>query len=578
MRLRILVVLLLGLVFAPAAQAASAPSDLHAFLLRANEPRDPIPTFARTPSFSWDPVKGAGRYEFQLSTSRNFTENAIVWESDSLFSPVTDIPLTLPWITGNPYSLYARVRALVGGDATAWSARYGFRIKSPPAPLSLSSGANPKPGMVRWTPVDGATGYEVSFLYNLAEGKSKKIKTATTAADLREFYTFTNNLAAWGGTDISWRVRALRRLAGKAQNHLPAVSYGPWSPTFVTTEPPTIASAPIDLGSSISRSGSSDVENTIASAGNQAHELVPAFWWTGRYALDGSGDCSAAVQALNPNITCPLYHVYVFTDEDCVNRVHVSDLVGSPAYVPRTSRPLALPGGPSGLAAAPSLFLGDADKEGDVFDAGGERVFAAGTQDGIPKDADDENLPQGATPDRKSGIWDNDWPESRYYWTVVPAVPFITADNKVEYHDVEFAEDACQAGRVITFGKTSAPVTEKASGVPYLSGMTGAGEIRGATSATPSFFGRVVVAWKPAPGAVRYQVQWSKKANPFKAAGTLTTRATADILNLEAGVWYYRVRGVDGTLPTSQRGMTWSDPQYLKIVPRTFSVIRHRPL
>jgi len=241
MRLRILVCLLFGLVFAPAAHAASAPGDLHAFLLRANEPAAAIPTFSRTPSFSWNPVKGARRYEFQLSTSRNFTENAIVWESDSLFSPVTDVPLTLPWITGNPYSLFARVRAHVQGDATAWSSRYGFRIKSPPAPLSLSSGANPKPGMVRWTPVDGATGYEVAFLYDLANGKSKKIKTATTAADLREYYTFANNLSAWGGDHIPWRVRAMRRLAGKAQNHLPAVSYGPWSPTFTTDEPPTIA-------------------------------------------------------------------------------------------------------------------------------------------------------------------------------------------------------------------------------------------------------------------------------------------------------------------------------------------------
>ena len=578
MRLRILVCLLVGLVFAPAAHAASAPTDLHAFLLRANEPTAAIPTFARTPSFSWNPVKGAGRYEFQLSTSRNFTENAIVWESDSLFSPVTDIPLTLPWITGNPYSLFARVRAHVGGDATPWSTRYGFRMKSPAPPFSLSSGANPKPGMVRWTPVDGATGYEVAFLYDLANGKSKKIKTATTAADLREFYSFTNNLAAWGGQNVVWRVRALRKLAGKAQNHLPAVSYGPWTQSFTTVEPPTIASTPIDLGSSVSRSGTTDVENTIGSPGTDAHELVPAFWWTGRYALDGSGDCSAAVQALNPNITCPLYHVYVFTDEDCVNRVHVSDLVGSPAYVPRTSLPLSLPGDPSKLAAAPNVILGDADKEGDDYDAGHERVFAAGTQDGIPKDADDEDLAQGQTPDRKTGIWDNDWPESRYYWTAVPAVPFITADNKVEYHDVEFAEDACAAGRVISFGKTSAPVVEKASGVPYLSGMTGSGEIRGATTDKPSFFGRVIVAWKPAPGATRYQVQWSKKANPFKAAGTLTTRATADILSLAPGVWYYRVRGVDGTLPTSQRGMTWSDPQYLKIVPRTFSVIRHRPL
>ncbi len=576
MRLRILVCLLFGLVFAPAANAASAPGDLHAFLLRANEPAAAIPTFSRTPSFSWNPVKGAGRYEFQLSTSRNFTENAIVWESDSLFSPVTDVPLTLPWITGNPYSLFARVRAHVQGDATPWSTRYGFRMKSPAAALSLSSGANPRPGTIRWTPVDGATGYEVAFLYDLANGKSKKIKTATTAADLREYYTFTNDLAAWGGQDIPWRVRAMRRLVGKAQNHLPAVSYGPWSPTFTTHEPPTISSTPIDLSGSISRSRSTDVENTIGSPGTDPHELNPGYWWTGRYALDGAGDCPPSVQAAAPGVTCPLYHVYVFTDEDCVNRVHVSDLVGSPAYVPRTSGVLALPGGPTGLAAAGSVFLGDSDKEGDVYDAGHERVYAAGTQDGVPSDPDDDNLPQNATADRKTGIWDNDWPESRYYWTVVPAVPVVTPDNKVEYHDVEFAEDACQAGRVISFGKTSAPVIEKASGVPYLSGMTGAGEIRGATTDKPSFFGRVIVAWKPAPGATRYQVQWSKKANPFKALGTLTTRATADIMSLQPGVWYYRVRGVDGTLPTSQRGMTWSDPQYLKIVPRTFSVVRHR--
>ena len=65
--------------------------------------------------------------------------------------------------------------------------------------------------------MDGATGYEVAFLYDLANGKSKKVKTATTAADLREYYTFTNNLAAWGGQDVPWRVRARRRLVGKAQ-------------------------------------------------------------------------------------------------------------------------------------------------------------------------------------------------------------------------------------------------------------------------------------------------------------------------------------------------------------------------
>jgi len=135
---------------------------------------------------------------------------------------------------------------------------------------------------------------------------------------------------------------------------------------------------------------------------------------------------------------------------------------------------------------------------------------------------------------------------------------------------VEFAEDMCLAGRSISFGKTSAPAIERANGVPFASGLTGNGEVRGATTDRPSFFGRVVVAWKPAPGAARYQVQWSKKAGPFRAVGSTTIPSTAALLNLPDGVWHYRVRGVDKTLPTLRRAMTWSEPQYVKMLPRTF--------
>ena len=158
-----------------------------------------------------------------------------------------------------------------------------------------------------------------------------------------------------------------------------------------------------------------------------------------------------------------------------------------------------------------------------MFDAGGEKVKAAGTQPGIPADPSDADIPEGEKPDRKSGIWDNDWADSRYYWTAVPVIPVITPDAKVEYRDVEFAEDMCQAGQVINFGKTSAPAIERANGVPYASGMVGDGQIRGAQNGSPSFYGRLVIAWRPAPGAARYQVEWSKKANPFKAAGSVTT-------------------------------------------------------
>ena len=246
--------------------------------------------------------------------------------------------------------------------------------------------------------------------------------------------------------------------------------------------------------------------------------------------------------------------------------------------MPRLSGVLSLPKSPSDLTSAPSVFLGDADTEGETFDAGGAKVKAAGTQPGIPADPSDADIPEGEKPDRKSGIWDNDSPDSSYYWTAVPVIPVITPDAKVEYRDVEFAEDMCQAGgQVIDFGKTSAPAIERANGVPYVSGMVGNGQIRGAQNGSPSFYGRLVIAWRPAPGAARYQVEWSKKANPFKAVASVTTPSTSVLVNPGAGVWYYRVRGVDKTLPTKMRGMTWSDAQYVKVLPKTFTVSKHRP-
>jgi hypothetical protein len=565
---RLAALFLCALVAAPVATAApAAPQNVRAFLLASDETPAAGRTYARTPSFAWNKVAGATRYEFELATSTRFSENSLVWESNTLTAPLTTIPITLPWTTGSPYSFYARIRARTATGTTAWSAPYGFRMRSPAAPVSLSSGANATPGMVRWTPVEGATAYQVTYLYDLAAGEKKLFKTATTAADLREYYTLHNQYFTDVG-DVLWRVRAVREVMGKTSNRIPAVSYGPWS-AYVTTSDPPIANGIIDPLGAVSRSRASDISSGIPGPGASPHELFPGFWWDGDRSLEGFGACPPAVALTG--VTCPLYHVYVFTDEDCVNRVHVSDLVGSPAYVPRLTPPLALPAAPDKLAAtAGYIALGDGE-EGSVFDAGGDELFAAGMDPLLPPQPDPE-IP-GKTPDRRSGIWDNDWPNGHYYWTAVPAVPRITLDQKVEYHDVGFAEDMCAAGRFGTFGKESAPVVEKASGAPYASGMTLSGLVRSATTSTPSFFGRIVVAWRPAPGAREYQVQWSRTANPFTAAGSTRTSATSTLLNLPTGVWYYRVRGIDKSIPGTLQGMTWSDPQYVRMVPRTFVVV-----
>jgi hypothetical protein len=573
---RFLTVLVASLALAPAAGAASAPKGLHGFLLRATEASGTPHTFARTPSFGWNTVRGAARYELQLSTSKNFSENAIVWESDQIKAPLATVPLTLPWVSSPKYSWYARVRAIVGDNVTGWSENFGFNLRSPSPATTLSGGAvNPRPGLVRWTPVDGATAYEVSFMFDPTTGASKKIKSGTTAADLREYYSFHNDPSYFDNGissvqgEVWWRVRAVREVFGTPMNDIKVVSYGPWSTLFKTVEPPMTATT-IALTDTVSRSRGSDIVVSDAAGGpsNTPHELAPAFSWTGSRSLAPGlyGDCPGL------GVDCPLFHVYVFTDEDCTNRVHVSDLIGSPAYVPRLTGPLGLPTDPAKLASASSTYLPDAADEGaSVYDAGGEKVKAAGTEVGIKADPDQPVGPD-IVPDRKTGFRDMDWPDGRYYWTAVPAVPYLTPENTIEYHDVEFAEDMCAAGEVLPFGKTSEPVTERESGVPFISGMTGDGELRAATTATPSFFGRVVVAWKPALGAHRYEVQWSHRASPWKTVGSQKSPATAAMLDLEPGRWFYRVRGLDTTLATLRYGMSWSDPQRVTIVPRRFRV------
>ena len=331
----------LGAIVATSAAAAppGAPRQLRGFELRTNEV--PMHTFSRTPAFAWSPVRGASCYEFELATSRSFDGSSVFWsnvaagagsgkfcrsvtitapapdeqKSDSesaepelittkiapIRIPATSINLVLPWFTGKPYALYAHVRAVTTRGATAWSSPFGFNMRWESTPVPMTS----KPGLVRWTPVEGATAYDVWY-----PDIRKVIRTHTNVADQRELYSFHLENSWW--QLARWRVRPVRQVVGALPNGLPAVSYGPWSPTYATTNP-AWSSGKLQLRAAVSDAVSTDRKAA-------AHQLMPAMTFGGDTGTDGR--------------QYRLFRAYAFTDRDCVNAVFRGSVVGGPAFAP----------------------------------------------------------------------------------------------------------------------------------------------------------------------------------------------------------------------------------------------------
>jgi hypothetical protein len=569
------------LTLAPAAEAAkpvrgAAPTKLHGFLLRADEPTQD--SFSRTPSFAWNPVPGALRYQFQLATSSSFRDSGLVYSTSALTTPVAAPTVMLPWITGNPHALFARVRGITATSTTPWSNAFGFDMEpgAPPKPLASD------PGLLRWTPIEGADGYQVWFV-DINNPTPKMETVFTNVLDEREFYTF-HRTSTWTGT-VRWRIRALRTdrtddNRQTRQNGLPAVGYGPWSPVYSSSNPAFVG-GPIRLGHTIS-----DVISN-GDLSSPAHRLMPAFTFSGDQAIDGT--------------SAELFRIYVFTDKQCLNRVFASAVIGGPAYAPRPFGPLALPALPTSLPAARATYLNDGS-EPDSYSYDGLKVQStelaapATPTTAVPSDSDtNPGAPAGPQQIQVgSGVlgapvdlWDTDWPSSGYYWTVIPveavspgalktstaagagigsasvtvssAVGFSSGDSvllgvagnqetvtvvgvsgntlslatplksahgagepvtrtggNLRYQDLELPQDVCAPpyNRVQRFGKNSEP-TLTAAGELFASGLSPKGTLTAGQS-SQAFYGAPLVAWTPALGASVYEVQWSKKRYPFK--------------------------------------------------------------
>ena len=124
------------------------------------------------------------------------------------------------------------------------------------------------------------------------------------------------------------------------------------------------------------------------------------------------------------------------------------------------------------------------------------------------------------------------------------------------------------------FGKIGKPIVLADNHAPYISGLSPDGKLVGAKKGSQSFYGYPLVAWEPVYGAHEYEVQWSRTLNPWRPEPTpLTTPATAGVLPVKAGRWYYKVRGVNPSLPKKPE-MTWSKPVSLRIAKPRFRVIK----
>ena len=95
----------------------------------------------------------------------------------------------------------------------------------------------------------------------------------------------------------------------------------------------------------------------------------------------------------------------------------------------------------------------------------------------------------------------------------------------------------------------------------------------GATSQT-SFYGAPLVTWDAAPAAAAYDVEWSRKSDRWHAAGHIKTPATSALLPLTGGTWWYRVRGINPSLPGNTK-MTWSRKVRIQIAKPTYRVVGH---
>ena len=129
--------------------APAAPTGLHGFLLRADEPA--VDTFPRTPSFAWTPYDRAQSYDFQLATSKTLRRQRDRLVDREPLDAADGAGRVAPGVAAvddrQPVrALRARPRPHRLGRSRAGARRSASTCAGSRCPSSLAR----RPGLVRW--------------------------------------------------------------------------------------------------------------------------------------------------------------------------------------------------------------------------------------------------------------------------------------------------------------------------------------------------------------------------------------------------------------------------------------------
>jgi hypothetical protein len=157
-----------------------------------------------------------------------------------------------------------------------------------------------------------------------------------------------------------------------------------------------------------------------------------------------------------------------------------------------------------------------------------------------------------------------------------------TASSGVVYRDMDLPQDICKyqgaasvqspQGGYGRFGVASEATLTGAQD-PFATGLSTSGHLF-SSSQTSTFYGQPVVAWPPLMRADRYELEWSSNTAFTQNVGSTMTPATAAMLPVAVGTWYYRVRGFDDNLPTNWQMLSWSDTQKIVMAGAKFRIVK----
>ena len=186
--------------------------------------------FSRTPAFAWAPVRGATRYEFELSTSKRFrADNGLVWSSKTpddarrRRSDLASVDHRRRRCTG----MFARVAAARSRRGAPQAVQHALAVGVPmQLPTSPASSAGSRsPGYVHWHDV----WFGASALHQSVVRRSPRQDRLDDHERRRPARVLR---ASRAGTSVRVARPRPPRLYGSTTNGLPAVSYGPWSAEY----------------------------------------------------------------------------------------------------------------------------------------------------------------------------------------------------------------------------------------------------------------------------------------------------------------------------------------------------------